>query len=93
MSDHKQLRRTYGPRTEEEIRRRRKLEGEEISNLHSSPNITIMTRSRRVRYVLRVAVLDEMRNVYKILVTNLNGRYNLEKFLRIDNDVKIDLTT
>jgi hypothetical protein len=43
------LRRIFGPKGDEVIGDRRKLHNEEFHNLYSSPNITRMIKSRRMR--------------------------------------------
>jgi hypothetical protein len=45
--------------------RGRKLRNEDLHNLHSSPNVIGVTKSK-MRWVGHVASLKEMRNVHKI---------------------------
>jgi hypothetical protein len=47
--ENKMLRRIFGPKREEVTRSWRKLHNEELHNLHSSPSIIRMIKSRRLR--------------------------------------------
>jgi len=51
---------------------------EELCNLHSSPNIIRVMKSKRIRWVGHVARMGDIRNAYKILVGNLQKRDHLE---------------
>jgi hypothetical protein len=54
---------------------RRRLHNEELHNLHSSPYIIRVIKSRRLwRWVDDVACMKEMRNAYKILVGKPEGK-------------------
>jgi len=46
------------------------LHNAELQNLYSSPD---MMKSRRMRWADYVALMEEMRNAYKIFVENLKG--------------------
>jgi hypothetical protein len=46
----------------------KKLHNEELNNLYSSPNITRIIKSRRMRWAGHVARMGEARNAYRILV-------------------------
>jgi hypothetical protein len=43
----------------------RKLHNEELHNIYSSPNVTIMIKSRRMRWAVHVAQMGEKKNAYK----------------------------
>jgi hypothetical protein len=47
----------------------RKLHNEELHDLHSSPSIIRIIKSRRIRWAGHVARIGEKRNVYRLLVT------------------------
>jgi hypothetical protein len=49
------LRRIFGPKRDKVIERRRKLHNEELHNLHSSPSIIRMIKSRTIRWTGHVA--------------------------------------
>jgi len=64
------LRRTFGPKREEVAGGWRRMHDEELHNLYASPNIMKVIRSR-TRWARHVA---EMRNAYKILVVEPEGK-------------------
>jgi hypothetical protein len=51
----------------------RKLYNEELRNLHSSPSIIRIIKSRRMRWAGHVARMREKRNVYRLLVGKPEG--------------------
>jgi len=51
----------------------RKLHNEGLNDLHSSPNIVRMIKSRRMRWAGHVARLGERRGVYMVLVGKPEG--------------------
>jgi hypothetical protein len=66
--ENRVLRRIFGPKRDEVTRGWRKLHNEELHNLHSSPNVIRMTKSRRMRWAGHVARMGEKRTAYRILV-------------------------
>jgi hypothetical protein len=84
--------RIFGPKRDEVTRGRRKLYNEELLNLNSSPNISRMIKSRRMRCAGHVACMRAKRNVYRILVGNREGKRPLGSPRRrwVDN-IKMDL--
>jgi hypothetical protein len=56
------LRRIFGPKRGEVERGWRKLHNEELHNLHESPNIISVIKSRRKRWAEHVVRIREMRN-------------------------------
>jgi hypothetical protein len=58
------LRRIIGPRRDELTRCWRELHNEELRNMYSSPSITRMAKSRRMRWEGHVARMGEKRNAY-----------------------------
>jgi hypothetical protein len=61
------LRRTFGPKREEDGSWR-KLHNDELHGLCSSPNIVRVIKSRRMRWAGHVARMGEGRGVYKVFV-------------------------
>jgi hypothetical protein len=47
---------------------------EELHNLYTSPNITGVIESRRMRWTGHVAFMGEFRSSYNILIGNLEGK-------------------
>jgi hypothetical protein len=62
------LRRIFGPKRDEVTGGWSKLHNEELHNLYSSPSIIRMIKSRRMRWAVHLARMEEKRNSYRILV-------------------------
>ena len=86
------LRRILGPRRDEVTGVWRRLHNEELNDLHSSPNIVRVIKSRRMRWTGHVARKGEARGVYRVLVGKLEGRRPLGRPRRrwVDNN-RMDL--
>jgi hypothetical protein len=56
-----------------------KLHNEELHNLHSSPSIIRIIKSRRMRWAGHVAQMGEKRNVYRLLVGKPEGKETTRK--------------
>ena len=74
MFENMVLRRIFGPRRDEVKGDWRRLHNEELNDLHSSPNIVWMIKSRRMRWAGHVARMGEERGVYGVLVGNWRER-------------------
>jgi hypothetical protein len=68
------LRRIFGPKRDEVTGGWRKLHNEELHNLHSSPSIIRIIKSRRMRWSGHVARMGEKRKSYRILVGKPEGK-------------------
>jgi len=69
----------------------RKIHNEELNDLHSSPNIVRVIKSRRMRWAGHVARMGERRGVYRVLVGKPEGKRTLERpERRWDDNIKID---
>jgi hypothetical protein len=66
--ENRVLRGIFGPKREKVVGGWGRLHNEELHNLYNSPNIITVIKSRRMRWVVNVTCMGEMRNVYKILV-------------------------
>jgi hypothetical protein len=78
VSENRVLMRKYGPKRDEVTGGWRKLQGEELHNLYSSPNIIRMIKSRRMRGAGHVAHMEATRNVWKILVEKTEWKNHSE---------------
>jgi hypothetical protein len=64
----------------------------ELHNLYSSPDIVRQIKSRRMRWVGHVACMGEGRNLYRVLVGNLEGKRPLDRPRpRWEDGIKMDL--
>jgi len=52
----------------------RKLHNEELNDLYSSPNVTRVIKSRRMRWVRQVVCMGERGDVHRILVGKPEGK-------------------
>jgi hypothetical protein len=68
------LRRIFGPKREEVAGGWRRLHNEELHNLYTSPNIVRGIESKRMREAGHVARMSAMRNEYKILFGEPEGK-------------------
>jgi hypothetical protein len=69
----------------------RKLHNEELHSLYSSPNITGLYKSRRMRWMGHAACMGKMRYIYKILVAKPEGKRPLRRPRCRWEDIKMDL--
>jgi hypothetical protein len=85
------LRRIFGPKREEDGSWR-KLHNDELHNLYSSPNITRVIKSRRMRWTGHVVRMGEGRGVYRVLVRRPEGKRPLGRpRRRWEDNAKMDL--
>jgi hypothetical protein len=83
--------RIFGPEREEDGSWR-KLHNDELHNLHSSPNIVWVMKSRRVRWAGHVARMGEGRAVYRVLVGRPENKRPLGRpRRRWEDNIKMDL--
>ena len=59
--DNMVLSRIFGPRRDEVMGERRRLDNEELNDLYSSPNVVRVIKSRRMRWAGHVARMGEKR--------------------------------
>jgi hypothetical protein len=75
--ENRVLRRMFGLKMDEVTGEWRKLHGEELNDLYSSPNIIRVIKSRRMRLAWHVARLRERRGAYTVLVGKPEGKRSL----------------
>jgi hypothetical protein len=70
----------------------RRLHGESFHNLYSSSHIMRVIKSRRMIWAGHVAHVEEMKNVYKILVRKCEGKRPLGRLRqRWEDNMRMDL--
>jgi hypothetical protein len=86
------LRRIFGPKRDEVTGEWRTLHNKELHDLHSSPSIIIIIRSRRMRWEGHVARMGEKWNAYRLLVWKPEEKRPLGRKRRrwVDN-IRVDL--
>jgi 3-oxoacyl-ACP reductase-like protein len=90
--ENRVLRKILGPRRHEVTGEWRKLHIEELNNLHSSPSIVWVIKSRRMRWVGYVERMGERRCVSRVLVGKPEGKGPLGRPRhRWEDNIKIDL--
>jgi hypothetical protein len=72
--ENRVLRRMFGPKRDEATGEWRKLHIMELRDLYSSPRITRIIKSRRMRWSGHVARKGEKRNAYRLLVGKPEGK-------------------
>jgi hypothetical protein len=89
--ENRVLRRIFGSRRDEVTGKWRELHNKELHNLHSSPSIIRIMKSRRVRWAWHVERMEK-RNAYRLLVGKPEERRPVRRPRRmwVDN-IKIDL--
>ena len=72
--ENRVLRRIFGAKRDGVTGEWRKLHDEELNDLHCSPNIVRVMKSRRMRWAGHVARMGEMKGVYRVLVGKPVGK-------------------
>jgi hypothetical protein len=85
--ENRMLRRNFGPKRDEVTGEWRKLHNEELHDLYSSPSIIRIMKAMRMRWAGHVALMEEKRNVYRLLVGKPEGRPRR----RLLNNIRMDL--
>jgi hypothetical protein len=68
------------------------LHNDELHSLYSSPNIVRVIKSRRMRWAGHVALMDEGRGVYRVLVRRSEGKRLLGRpRRRWEDNIKMNL--
>jgi hypothetical protein len=90
--ENRALRKIFGPEKDGVTGEWRRLHNEELYELHSSPNVTRLIKSRRMRWVGHVARMGERIGAYRTLVGGPEERRPLGRpRRRCDANIKMDL--
>jgi len=90
VSENRVLKRIFGSMREEVTGECRKLHNEKLNDLHPSPNIVRMMKSRR--WAGHVACMGERRGINRVLVGKPEGKKPLGRPRhRWENNIKMDL--
>jgi len=91
MFENRALRRIFGPKKDKVKGEWRKLHNEELNDLHTSLNIVRLIKSRRMKWAGHVALLEERRGVYMVLVGKPEGNTPFGRPRRIwEDNIKMD---
>jgi hypothetical protein len=74
MFENMVVRRIFGPKRDGVTGGWRKLHNEELHDLHTSPSIIRVVKSRRMKWAGHVARMGEKRNVYRLSVGKPEGK-------------------
>jgi hypothetical protein len=89
--ENRVLRKTFGRKKDKVTREWRKLHNEQLYSLYSSPNITRVIKSKRMRCSRHVAYMGERTGAYRVLVRP-QGKSLLERpRRRWEDTIKMDL--
>jgi hypothetical protein len=90
--ENRVLRRIFGPKRSEVTGGWRKLRGEELHSLYSSPSNVRVIKARRMKWAGYVARMGEVRGAYNILFGRAEGRTQLGRPRRKwEDNIKMDL--
>jgi hypothetical protein len=90
--ENRVLRRIFGPEMNEVTGEWRKLHNEELNDRYLSPNIIRVIKSRRMRCAGHVARMEEMIEVYRVLVGKPERKRSLGRLrFRWQDNIKMDL--
>jgi hypothetical protein len=90
--ENRLLGRIFGHKREEVTKGSRRLHNEELGNLHTSPNIIRVVKSRRLRWAGHVARMEGMMNPFRVLVRKAEGKRPLGRpRRRLGDNIRMDL--
>ena len=86
------LRKISGPRRDEVRGEWRKLHNEDLNDLHSSPSIFRVIKSRKMRWAKHVARIGDRRGAYRVVLERPEGNIPLRRTRRRwEDNIKMDL--
>jgi hypothetical protein len=90
--ENRVLWRICGPKRDEVTMEWRKIHREELNDLHSSPSIVRVIKSRRMKWAEQVARIEESKGVCRVLVEKPEGKRPLGRpRRRWENNIKMVL--
>jgi hypothetical protein len=90
--ENRVLKRIFGPKKEEIRGEWKRPHNEELYNLYSLPNIIRVIKSRRMRWTEILALKEERRSAYRVLVEKTEGKRQLGKpSRRWEDNIEMDL--
>jgi hypothetical protein len=90
--ENRVLTRIFGPERDERTGEWRRLHNEKFNDLHSSPNVVRVRKSRRMGWAGHVAHMRERRGVHRMLAGRPEGRRPLGRSRRRwEDNIKMDL--
>jgi len=72
--ENRVLKRIFGPKGDAVTGEWRKLHKEELNDQYSSPNIVLVIKVRRLRWVGHIAHMGDRRGVYRVMVRKFEGK-------------------
>ena len=92
MFENKVLRKIFGAKRGEITGEWRKLHNAELHAFYSSPNIIRYLKSRRLRWAVHVAHMEQSRSAYRVLVGKPEGKRPLGRpRCRWEDNIKVNL--
>ena len=92
VCENRVLRTIFGPKRDEVTEEWRKLHSEELNDLHSSPNIVRVTKSRKMRWAVHAERMGQRRSLYRVLVGKPEGKRPLGRpRRRCEDNIKMEL--
>jgi hypothetical protein len=89
--ENRVLRRIFGLRRDEATGEWRKLHIEELHDLHSSPSIIRIMKSRRIRWARHVARMGDKRNAHRLVVKPEGKKPQRRPRRRWVDNIRMDL--
>jgi hypothetical protein len=86
------IKKIFGPRRDDVIRKFRALPNDKLHKLYRSPNIFRIVKSIRIRWIWNIRHMEKVKCAYRILLGKLLGNWSLESTKRRGPNIKVDLT-
>ena len=90
--EYRVLRGIVGPKRDEVTGEWRKLHNKDLNDLHSSPSIFRVIKSRKMRWAKHVARIGDRRSAYRVVLGRPEGNIPLRRTRRKwEDNIKMDL--